>query len=454
MTANQIVRVIPVLKVNNRNVNQRFYEETLGMKVLVEEGALLSLGDASKVEKIVLEESPSMRSRKVEGPKKLGRIVVKVAQAQEIDYLLARQPETSALYQGANGRAFEVVSPQGDTIFVHAEENLESLEPLEKAPLVEAPEDFKGLTNFDVDFLEVNVADLAEAEKFYSSLPDLARFIHLQEAQGEDLQVENKVTWDLSMIKIELAPFDVEVLKVNNRNVNQRFYEEILGMKVLVEEGALLSLGDASKVEKIVLEESPSMRSRKVEGPKKLGRIVVKVAQAQEIDYLLARQPETSALYQGAIGRAFEVVSPQGDTVFVHAEENLESLEPLEKAPLVELPEDFKGLTSFDVDFLEVNVADLAQSQELYRRLPDLARFIHLQEAQGEDLQVENKVTWDLSMIKVELASFDVEDLKERLGEAVDFVHRKGTFLIAKDLSQIELWFEANQDQVHISYEE
>ena len=72
MTANQIVRVIPVLKVNNRNVNQRFYEETLGMKVLVEEGALLSLGDASKVEKIVLEESPSMRSRKVEGPKEIG----------------------------------------------------------------------------------------------------------------------------------------------------------------------------------------------------------------------------------------------------------------------------------------------------------------------------------------------------------------------------------------------
>ena len=213
MTANQIVRVIPVLKVNNRNVNQRFYEETLGMKVLVEEGALLSLGDASKVEKIVLEESPSMRSRKVEGPKKLGRIVVKVAQAQEIDYLLARQPETSALYQGAIGRAFEVVSPQGDTVFVHAEENLESLEPLEKAPLVELPEDFKGLTSFDVDFLEVNVADLAQSQELYRRLPDLARFIHLQEAQGEDLQVGNHVTWDLSMIKVELAPFEVEVQK-------------------------------------------------------------------------------------------------------------------------------------------------------------------------------------------------------------------------------------------------
>ena len=246
----------------------------------------------------------------------------------------------------------------------------------------------------------------------------------------------------------------IPVLKVNNRNVNQRFYEETLGMKVLVEEGALLSLGDASKVEKIVLEESPSMRSRKVEGPKKLGRIVVKVAQAQEIDYLLARQPETSALYQGANGRAFEVVSPQGDTIFVHAEENLESLEPLEKAPLVDVPEDFKGLTNFDVDFLEVNVAGLAEAEKFYSSLPDLAHFIHLQGAQGDDLQVENKVTWDLSMIKIEMSPFDVVILKESLGESIDFVHRKGTFLIAKDPSQIELWFEANQDQVHISYEE
>ena len=138
----------------------------------------------------------------------------------------------------------------------------------------------------------------------------------------------------------------------------------------------------------------------------------------------------------------------------MHAEENLESLEPLEKAPLVDVLEDFKGLTSFDVDFLEVNVADFAESEKFYSSLPALAHFIHLQEAQGEDLQVENKVTWDLSMIKVELAPFDVEVLKERLGEAIDFVHRKGTFLIAKDPSQIELWFEANQDQVHISYEE
>ena len=208
----------------------------------------------------------------------------------------------------------------------------------------------------------------------------------------------------------------IPVLKVNNRNVNQDFYEETLGMKVLVEEGALLSLGDASNVEKIVLEESPT------------------------------------ALYQGANGRAFEVVSPQGDRILVHAEEELESLEPLEEAPLVVVPDDFTGLTAFEVAFLEVNVPDPAQAKKLYETA-DLTGFVHVKEAQGEDLQLENNVTWDLSTIKVELAAFDVEALRESLGAAVEFVHRKGSFMIAKDTSRIELWFEGKQGRVHISYE-
>ena len=35
MNVNQIVRIIPTLKVNNRNLNETFYMETLGMKVFV-----------------------------------------------------------------------------------------------------------------------------------------------------------------------------------------------------------------------------------------------------------------------------------------------------------------------------------------------------------------------------------------------------------------------------------
>ena len=71
MNVNQIVRIIPTLKVNNRKLNETFYIETLGMKVLLEESAFLSLGDQTGLEKLVLEEAPSMRTRKVEGRKKL-----------------------------------------------------------------------------------------------------------------------------------------------------------------------------------------------------------------------------------------------------------------------------------------------------------------------------------------------------------------------------------------------
>ena len=53
------------------------------------------------------------------------------------------------------------------------------------------------------------------------------------------------------------------------------------------------------------------------------------------------------------------------------------------------------------------------------------------------------------------MASYDVEVVKERgLGETVDFVHRKGTFLIAKDQSDGTPGLKPIKDQVHISYEE
>ena len=75
MNVNQIVRIIPTLKVNNRKLNEAFYIETLGMKALLEESAFLSLGDQTGLEKLVLEEAPSMRTRKVEGRKKLAKLV-------------------------------------------------------------------------------------------------------------------------------------------------------------------------------------------------------------------------------------------------------------------------------------------------------------------------------------------------------------------------------------------
>lgn len=99
-STNKIVNMIPVLKINNRKNNLAFYCQTLGMKDLLEEGAFVSLGDQTKVEKLQLEESPSMRTRKVVGTKKLAKIIIKVANPREIEALLARGNKIDTLYQG------------------------------------------------------------------------------------------------------------------------------------------------------------------------------------------------------------------------------------------------------------------------------------------------------------------------------------------------------------------
>lgn len=99
MNVNQIVRIIPTLKVNNRKLNETFYIETLGMKALLEESAFLSLGDQTGLEKLVLEEAPSMRTRKVEGRKKLARLIVKVENPLEIEELLSKTDSIHQLYK-------------------------------------------------------------------------------------------------------------------------------------------------------------------------------------------------------------------------------------------------------------------------------------------------------------------------------------------------------------------
>lgn len=222
MSVNHVARIVPVIKVNNRNLNQDFYSKTLGMKSLLEEGAQLSLGDQTKTERLILEESPSMRSRRVKGAKKLARLVVKVAQASEIEALLARGIEVDNLYRGEKGYAFEAISPEGDRILLHAEEDLSSLQPVEKTPAFEGQDDFIGLSQFDVEKIELRVPDLQAVKTFYQPVSNVLDFLDVQEAKGEDLQADNTKTWDLAMLKCLVADFDVE--KLSSIFATQEFF--------------------------------------------------------------------------------------------------------------------------------------------------------------------------------------------------------------------------------------
>ena len=231
----------------------------------------------------------------------------------------------------------------------------------------------------------------------------------------------------------------IPTLKVNNRNLNELFYIETLGMKPLLEESAFLSLGDQSGIEKLVLEESTSMRSRKVEGIKKLARLLVKVEKPSEIEALLARMEKIPQLYKGAKGYAFEVLSPEGDCILIHAEDDIKDLKKVEEEVTFSKDEKLRYLTAFEIS-VEINLPDktssLLDKEEIENRLA-------FNQAQGSDLLVENNVTWDLSMLKFQVENLDLPVLLQRFEEAGYFIPKSEKFFLTKDTNNIELWFEA-----------
>lgn len=230
----------------------------------------------------------------------------------------------------------------------------------------------------------------------------------------------------------------IPTLKVNNRNLNELFYVENLGMKPLLEESAFLSLGDQSGIEKLVLEESPSMRSRKVEGVKKLARLIVKVENPSEIEALLARMDKIPPLYKGNKGYAFEALSPEGDCVLIHAEDDIKNLKKIEDEITFSKDENMKFLTAFEIS-VEVNLPD--ETRSLLEK-EDIESRLAFNQAQGSDLLVENNVTWDLSMLKFQVKEFNLAILRQRFETADCFVPKSEKFFLTKDSNNIELWFE------------
>ena len=230
----------------------------------------------------------------------------------------------------------------------------------------------------------------------------------------------------------------IPTLKVNNRKLNEKFYIETLGMKPLLEESAFLSLGDQSGVEKLILEEAPSMRTRKVEGLKKLARLLVKVKNPSEIEDLLSRMESLPRLFKGSRGYAFEIVSPEQDVILVHAENHMEDLIPLETVPEFSSNTSIKYLSQFEIS-MELR---LPEGTESLLDPEVVAKAISFIKGQGPDLTVENNVTWDLSMLKFLVKDLDLTSLRQKFEGTDYFIPKSEKFFLGKDTNNIELWFE------------
>ncbi len=230
----------------------------------------------------------------------------------------------------------------------------------------------------------------------------------------------------------------IPTLKVNNRKLNEKFYIETLGMKPLLEESAFLSLGDQTGVEKLILEEAPSMRTRRVEGLKKLARLLVKVENPSEIEALLSQMKSLPRLFKGSRGYAFEIVSPEQDVILVHAENHMEDLIPLETVPEFSSNASIKYLSQFEIS-MELR---LPEGTESLLDPEVVAKAISFIKGEGPDLTVENNVTWDLTMLKFLVKNLDLISLRQKFEGTDYFIPKSEKFFLGKDTNNIELWFE------------
>ncbi|HFU3729080.1 TPA: CppA N-terminal domain-containing protein [Streptococcus suis] len=197
--------IVPVLRVNNRGLNQAFLEEQLGMKVKLEDGPFADFGDkTSPATKLVLMESPGNRTRAVKGLKKLNKLVIKVEQAHEIEALLARGTVFTKLYKGKNGFGFEALSPEGDSFLLHAEQTVEELTAILPPVHFTGQADFTGLTAFTVESVWVNTPQASVSQDFYEAILPNQAFLRFVGAEGEDLVTPAEQVWDLDSLRFPI----------------------------------------------------------------------------------------------------------------------------------------------------------------------------------------------------------------------------------------------------------
>lgn len=128
----------PIFRVNNRQENIDFYQNTLGFKLLTEENALAVFTDWSERNSLFVIESLQLT---VAVQLKVLRKLIKWSLRFQIHLRLSTFWRVMIiklrLFSRENGYAFETISPENDLILVHAEDDLSTLKTVEYADVEE-----------------------------------------------------------------------------------------------------------------------------------------------------------------------------------------------------------------------------------------------------------------------------------------------------------------------------
>ncbi|MCU9533054.1 CppA family protein [Streptococcus sp. CSL10205-OR2] len=240
--------------------------------------------------------------------------------------------------------------------------------------------------------------------------------------------------------------FKTPVLRVNNRDENIKFYQDNLGLRLLSEENALAFFGSLERSATIfTIEESPAMRTRAVNGPKKLHKMIIKAKKKEDIASLLANGADAKRVFKGDNGYAFEIVSPENDLFLIHAEEDVSSLKLVDR-PQLDQNASFKGLADYTVEDIILNVLDLEKAKTFYQDIlaDQLPLNIDFVQNEGKDLAIEPHIAWDIEILEFSVSKeYDLLSLSNHLkqnGLSV-FLDKKQNLLVVSDYSNIEIWF-------------
>lgn len=248
------------------------------------------------------------------------------------------------------------------------------------------------------------------------------------------------LSYNSTMTVFEHIQFTAPYLRVNNRQHNIAFYQQ-LGLRVLWEESSLVFLGVKNSQKPIlVLEESPSFRTRAVVGQKKLHTLCLTIS-FEDIEQLLAKNLPVDRVFKGEEGYGFEVTSPEGDKIQVYGNADRVFVEEVDYPELVANP-DFQGVTKVTVRAIILHVLDEDKSIDFYENLP--LSILPIQ-GEGADLTAASDETWDLSSLSFSVAEgLDLQELADDFARrgAETFLTRKQTLLVVTAPNGIELWFE------------
>ena len=157
-----------------------------------------------------------------------------------------------------------------------------------------------------------------------------------------------------------------------------------------------------------------------------------------EIEALLAKTDSIHQLYKGQNGYAFEVYSPEDDLVLIHAEDDRESLVEVEENPEFQTDLESISLSKFEIS-MELH---LPTDVESFLGVSEIGASLDFIPAQGQDLTVDNTVTWDLSMLKFLVNELDIASLRKKFESTEYFIPKSEKFFLGKDRNNVELWFE------------